>query len=223
MKNFIFFVSYYEAIKELPEEQQGAVYKAIVDYAMEGIEPKLKGISKSVFILIKPYIDSSRKKQMSGAKGGSANRKEESELQSEDESKHESKNISKTQSKVISNQIKENEYEDEEEFVLKKEKDKEKPTVLSDSELSSLIEKNFTDGEVCQKFKEYAAMRKAMGKNKAIRTLATFESCVKKLREYAKTKHEALEVLDYSISNCYQGLFALKKVTRVQEAIPYAN
>ena len=109
----------------------------------------------------------------------------------------------------------------------KKEINKErKSTILTDSELYAFIEEEFKDTDVCQKFKDYAEMRKAMGKNKAIRTKSTFDSCVQKLRKYAWTKQEALEILDYSIVNCYQGLFDKfghdrKEVAK--EAIPYAN
>lgn len=224
MRNFIFFASYYEAIKELPIEQQGEAYKAIVDYAMEGIEPVyLKGIQKSVFILIKPYIDSSKKKQESGAMGGKATSKHISKQASNDISKVASKHTSTKQSKHTSNQIIENEEEKE---YIKKEINKEKNTILTDDELSSLIEENFSDEDVCQKFKDYALMRKGMGKNKAIRTKSTLDSCVQKLRKYAKTKDEALETLDYSIANCYQGLFDRfghgQKSTN-KEVIPYAN
>lgn len=227
MRNIIFFASYYEAIKELPEEKQGAVYKAIIDYAMEGIEPNLTGLAKSVFILIKPYIDSSRKKQESGSKGGKAGKKT-----SEDISKSESEILSKEESEDISetpsNQIikNEEEYEDKKEDISKKEIKKEKNTILTDSELISLIENEFSDKDVCQKFKDYALMRKGMGKNKAIRTEGTFNSCVIKLRKYALNKEEALGVLDNSISNCYQGLFDIFKhmnKTSQQESIPYAN
>lgn len=232
MRNFIFFASYYEAIKELPADKQGQVYKAIVDYAMEGTEPNnLKGIQKSVFILIKPYIDSSKKKQESGAMGGNAT----SKLVSKHTSKQGSKSISnsasnnastitsKDTSNQPSNQI--IEYEEEKEYI-KKEINKEKNTILADSELYSCIEEEFKDIDVCQKFKDYAEMRKAMGKNKAIRTLSTLNSCISKLRKYAKTKEEAIEILDYSIANCYQGLFdkfGHDKQSADKEVIPYAN
>ena len=65
-----------------------------------------------------------------------------------------------------------------------------------------------------------------MGKNKAIRTKSTLDSCIQKLRKYAQTKEEALEILDYSIANCYQGLFDRfnhGKKSEDKEAIPYAN
>lgn len=231
MRNMIFFVSYYEAIKELPEEQQGIVYKAIIGYAMEGIEPILNGLAKSVFILIKPYIDSSRKKQESGASGGNTRKKSSKNISkniSEDNSKQLSKEESKMPSKQLSNQIikNEDEYEYKEES-FKKEINKEKSTILTDSELNILIDNEFSDEDVCKKFKEYSEMRKAMGKNKAIRTTGTFESCIQKLRKYAKNKQEAMEILDNSISNCYQGLFDIYKhtisKTPQQESIPYAN
>lgn len=260
MNNFIFFSSYYEAVKELSAEKQGQVYKAIIDYAMEGIEPNLKGIQRSIFTLIKPYIDSSKKKQISGSMGGKANSKSTSKQVSKDISKTTSTVVSeissKPQSETISNKLLEEEKEKE---YLKKEINKEKVAepltssfednsinrtelkhrslntlsdsrqalgLLTDSELLTLIENEFSDSEVCQKFKDYALMRKAMGKNKAIRTKSTFDSCVKKLRKYAKTREEALEILDYSIANCYQGLFdrfghGMKSVDK--EAIPYAN
>lgn len=224
--NMIFFASYYEAIKELPEDKQGQVYKAIIDYAFEGVEPNLTGLAKSVFILIKPYIDSSRKKQESGSKGGKSSKKTSEDI-SEIESETPSKDISEQQSKISSNQIIKNEEEYEDEFeISKKEINKEKNTILSDSELISLIESEFADKDVCQKFKDYALMRKGMGKNKAIRTKATFTSCVEKLRKFAYNKKEALGVLDNSISNCYQGLFDIYKhetKTPQKEAIPYAN
>ena len=230
MRNFIFFASYYEAIKELPADQQGQVYKAIVDYAMEGAEPThLKGIQKSVFILIKPYIDSSKKKQeygsMGGAPMGNTNAKKQAEnnlsLKEKTSQKQAKNNLSlknKTSNQII-------EYEEEKEYI-KKEINKEKSTILTDSELYSLIEEEFKDSDVCQKFKDYADMRKAMGKNKAIRTLSTLNSCINKLRKYAKTKQEAIEILDYSIANCYQGLFDKFGHDRkdvAKEAITYAN
>ena len=230
MNNFIFFSSYYEAIKELPVEKQGQVYKAIVDYAMEAIEPDLKGIQRSIFTLIKPYIDSSKKKQEYGAMGGApmgnTNAKKQAKnnltLNKETSQKQAKNNLSlknKTSNQII-------EYEEEKEYIKKEINKERKNTVLTDSELLSFIEEEFKDADVCQKFKDYAEMRKAMGKNKAIRTLSTLNSCINKLRKYAKTKQEAIEILDYSIANCYQGLFDKfghdrKEVAK--EAIPYAN
>ena len=224
MRDIKFFASYYAAIKELPDSKQGMVYKAVFDYAMEGVMPdNLSGMPKAIFDLIKPYLDSSKKQYENGIKGGRpANH--ETQAQSEEKTQNETQIITQTKTQEQSQrQTIKNKNKD---IDIKKEINKEKNTILTDSELYSLIEGNFSDREVCQKFKDYAEMRKAMGKNKAIRTLSTLDSCIKKLRKYATTKEEALEILDYSIANCYQGLFdrfGHGQKSANKEAIPYAN
>lgn len=226
MRDIKFFASYYAAIKELPDNKQGEVYKAVFDYAMEGIEPSnLSGLSLAVFNLIKPYLDSSKKQYENGIKGGRPAR--ESQKQSEEETQSETQTITQDETQEQSQrQTIKNKNKDID--IYKKEINKErKNTILTDSELNSLIEDNFKDEEVCQKFKGYVEMRKAMGKNKAIRTKSTFDSCISKLRKYALNKQEAIEVLDNSIANCYQGLFDIfghcKAQPKDREAIPYAN
>lgn len=70
MKNLVFYGSYHEAVKELPEPEQGKVYKAIIDYAFEQKMPKLNGVAKAIFVLIKPSLDVSIKNFENGIKGG---------------------------------------------------------------------------------------------------------------------------------------------------------
>ena len=68
MNSFTFYGSYYEAIQELPENEQGNIYKAIIDYAMTGQTPNLQGAMKMAFILIKPNIDNSIKQSKNRTK-----------------------------------------------------------------------------------------------------------------------------------------------------------
>ncbi len=70
MKNFMFYGSYHEAVKELPDEEQGAVYKAILDYAFEQKLPDLNGVAKAIFVLVKPSIDTAIKNYENGKQGG---------------------------------------------------------------------------------------------------------------------------------------------------------
>ena len=42
--SFIFYRSFYESIKEIPEEEQLKVYKAITEYALNQNEVELTGI-----------------------------------------------------------------------------------------------------------------------------------------------------------------------------------
>lgn len=64
--SFIFYRSFYEAIKEIPEDAQLQVYKAISIYALEQEEIQLTGISKAIFSLVKPQLDANYKKYENG-------------------------------------------------------------------------------------------------------------------------------------------------------------
>lgn len=68
--SFIFYGSFYEAVRELTPEQQVEVYNAIFMFAFEGKETPLKGIPKAVFALIRPQLEANRKRYLNGCKGG---------------------------------------------------------------------------------------------------------------------------------------------------------
>jgi hypothetical protein len=71
-KSFSFFISYWEAIEELPEKEQLPVLKAIIKYAFFDEEPThFKGVKRAVFLLVKPTLDKSKQKSASGKRGGS--------------------------------------------------------------------------------------------------------------------------------------------------------
>ena len=64
--SFIFYRSFYEAIKELPKEEQADTYNAIMEYALNQKEIKLSGVSKAIFSLVKPQLDANYKKYENG-------------------------------------------------------------------------------------------------------------------------------------------------------------
>ena len=58
---FTFYRSYYEALKNLPEEERAKVLFAILEYALDEQEQnKLEGICAACFLLIRPTLDSGR-------------------------------------------------------------------------------------------------------------------------------------------------------------------
>jgi hypothetical protein len=74
---FTFYKSYYDAIQELPKRDQSALILAICAYAIYETQPKGLSIAASTaFKLIKPTLDSGRRKAESGALGGQANGKQ---------------------------------------------------------------------------------------------------------------------------------------------------
>ena len=79
-KAFSFLRSFYEAAKELPEDQQAVFLMAVCDYAFTGEEPEIHGVAAAMFKLAKPNIDASLKKAAAGSVGGS-NKQTESKPQ----------------------------------------------------------------------------------------------------------------------------------------------
>ena len=88
---FTFYKSYYDAIQELPKRDQSALILAICAYAIYETPPKGLSIAASTaFKLIKPTLDSGRRKAESGALGGQANGKQNgSKKEGEDEKEYE--------------------------------------------------------------------------------------------------------------------------------------
>ena len=65
-EQFTFYRSFYEAIRGLKPVEQTKVVLAICEYALNGTEPQLSGTANSIFILIKPTLDSSARKSENG-------------------------------------------------------------------------------------------------------------------------------------------------------------
>lgn len=70
-ESFIFYRSFYDAIKDLPRDIQSEIYTAIMEYSLYGNETdNLKPVARSIFTLIKPQIDVNNKRFQNGRKGG---------------------------------------------------------------------------------------------------------------------------------------------------------
>ena len=68
--SMVFYRSFYEAIKDLDPEDFKKSVQAIAEYALDGKEPEAVGISKTIFVLVKPQIDANTKRFENGSKGG---------------------------------------------------------------------------------------------------------------------------------------------------------
>lgn len=69
-ESFIFYKTFYECIKELPQESGYALYDAIFEYVFAGNEPNLSGLERGIFALMKAQIDANNKKYENGKLGG---------------------------------------------------------------------------------------------------------------------------------------------------------
>lgn len=77
---FKFFRSYRDsarAIASVSVEDAYSFLMAVMDYALDGAVPDSAGTTAAMFLLVKPTLDASIKKQESGAKGGSSRKQTE--------------------------------------------------------------------------------------------------------------------------------------------------
>lgn len=68
-ESFVFYKSFYEAIRLQNKEVQADIYNAVAEYALYGREPEKNSPALSMFILIKPQIDANNTKYANGKKG----------------------------------------------------------------------------------------------------------------------------------------------------------
>lgn len=69
--SFVFYRSFYEAIRRQPKKVQADIYNTIADYALNGTEPtQASDAVLSIFLLIKPQIDANNHRYTAGKKGG---------------------------------------------------------------------------------------------------------------------------------------------------------
>lgn len=135
-KGFIFYASFYEAIKELPNENQLKVYQAITNFALTGIEPNdLNGIEKAVFILIKPQIIANNKRYENGCGGGRPKKDKEIDKKTKEKTNgfknkkpKQNQDITKQKPKEKDINIKEKDIKKENKEKIDKKENKEKDT-----------------------------------------------------------------------------------------------
>lgn len=68
--SFVFYRSFFEALKGMDKESQADCLMAIADYALNDTEPTLSPSVRMFFTLVKPQLDANKKRFENGSKGG---------------------------------------------------------------------------------------------------------------------------------------------------------
>ena len=69
--SFVFYRSFVKAAKRLPPEQRLALYEAIINYALDGVEPRDDdAVIAAIMEVIFPQIDVNNQRYENGKKGG---------------------------------------------------------------------------------------------------------------------------------------------------------
>ena len=74
-ESFVFYRSFYYAVKDLPPLERDACMCAIMDYALDGIEGEWEGAAKMALVFAKPQIDANFKRRRDGTKGAEHGKK----------------------------------------------------------------------------------------------------------------------------------------------------
>lgn len=61
-KQFTWYRSYYDALKEIPAEEFRDIVLAVCSYALDGEELELSGVARAIFTLIRPTLEVGRSK-----------------------------------------------------------------------------------------------------------------------------------------------------------------
>ena len=73
----LIYRSFWEALKQLPEEDRLAAITAIIDYGLDDIEPDVSGVASAIFLIAKPLVDKNNTRYQNGMKGGRPKTREE--------------------------------------------------------------------------------------------------------------------------------------------------
>ena len=151
--SFIFYSSYYDAIKNLPEEEQGNIYKTLVEYAIAQKQPKkLSPTAKACFILIKPFLDSSIDKynarvengKKGGAPKGNTNAKKQPKNNLETTEEQPKNNLETSEKQHNINRKKNNNINNNINIIQNKtNKIKVEPTKTTENEMNCIDKKQF--------------------------------------------------------------------------------
>ena len=174
----VFYRSFYDAIKNIPEADQLKAYTAIMEYAMNDVQPEIDGIALAIFLLVKPQIDANNKRYENGKKPKVKQAVSKSEASCK-------QNISKSEASV---NVKEN--ENEKENVNVKEKDKTYSCVFEElwkayprkkeksaayKAYKATLNKGFSEDELITAVKRYAdECKKEQRDSRYIKLCSTF-------------------------------------------------
>ena len=68
-ESMVFYRSFYDGIKDLPDEELAKAFRVLAEYGLNGIELECTGIAKVVLAMAKPQIDKNNIRYENGKKG----------------------------------------------------------------------------------------------------------------------------------------------------------
>lgn len=188
IKAFSFYKSYHEALKDLPVEERKNMLLAIDEFVFENVNPKLKGIEKTIWTLIEPNLTTSknRSNKNAGAPIGNKNAEKSKENESEEETIKKQSNNNQSSHDILMN----------------------KSYSYINIHISNI---NTSNNNIIELFKEYIRIRI---KKKYNISEIVVKRLISKLNEYGKNDKEKEEILLNAINGDWKDFYPLDEKRR---------
>jgi hypothetical protein len=197
----IFYRSMYEAIKDLPKDTKAEIYDAIFGFSLDFVEPELSGLSKTIWILIRPVLDKGNTNYING------NKAKTKRLGSETEAKP----------KPI---VSEHEAYKDKDKDVDKDNEKDKDLNKKQKVKFDLFGQHFSDSDVNKEFIEFIKNRIELKKRPTERAIKVM---VEKARNIYKNKHEVIQAIKNSIASGWSDLYPLNTNTKPNQQKTYSR
>lgn len=177
--SFIFYRSFFEAIRELNADEQALTFCAICDLALNGKEAELTGTPKVVFTLMKPQILANNRRYLNGCKL-KKNKQNGSKTEANDK-----QNGSKTEANDnVNDNVNENDIKTYAHQDARVSKNDSKNNDLKDSNLKNEFEKLWESYP--NKKSKSKAMKSYIKARKRIKNPVTYEQVEKGIEAYTQ-------------------------------------
>ena len=196
-ESFVFYRSFYEAIRRQPKKVQADIYNAIADYALNGTEPTdSPDAVVSIFLLVKPQIDANNIRYEVGKKGGRPKKNKTNGFENNEKTKTDGFENTCENDSFEKPNVNENVNENVNAASARKRTPKREPVVYYP-----------LDEKLNQAVVDFIAFRKTI---KAPMTDKAVELMMGKLDGMTEDNNEKIAILQQSIVNGWKGIFPLK-------------
>jgi hypothetical protein len=199
MRNsFVFYISWWEAIKNLPRDVQGDVLTAIIEYGLYGeTTEQLKPIAKAMLAMAKSQIDINNQRFENGKKGGRP-KPDNNQKGTKQKTNY---NQNQTKEEPNNNLINNDNVND----INKESPNGDKKTIPKSKE----VDLSFVSDEFKDVFKEWLEYKRERKEN--YKSEKSLKMCYNRLLTLSGNDcNKAKLVVEQSVASNYAGLFELK-------------
>ena len=204
--SFVFYRSFYDAIRKADDQTALEAVRAICAYALDGEEPELEGFADIIFDMAKPQIDANNKRRTDGLKGGRPKKPVVSENENHRLSEVKPNvNVNDNVNVNVNANENVNVNDNESPTETRKKVKKEKTPSLTLDQMESMIDESLLSTPLLSKIKDWVRYKQA--RNAPYKEMG-FKSLRSQIHKYEMQDgvDAVIDVVDLSMSNDWKGI-----------------